>query len=315
MSFLKIADPKKRDFIVTEFLKSKNNIQQNSLAEKLGDIGMQRELTKLYKPITDSQSLQSAALTKEISALKETTSSAFQALMPGSQLKAIQFPLYPSIQAETDEGPTESLIELGPIATRYLRSMASKTLTDKTFGLHDLNGDFYIGVVEVTISGDDIIVGEDKFGGTPGLWELITSKNPDSGIYNASDIDNYTTILLNTNAMINPTTGKVKSSSSEKYKNIIKPIYDEHFKLKKTKQLSPSLRQVPSTSTLLPKKGKGFALMPSHPDSLIEMLSLRVGSYKAGNTGVRDEIVDLSDELLRQKVINNEEYKKLMLLL
>jgi hypothetical protein len=43
------------------------------------------------------------------------------------------------------------------------------------------------------------------------------------------------------------------------------------------------------------------------------MLQLRVASFKAGNTGVRNEIVDISDELRRQKVLNGEEYKKLML--
>ena len=295
MSFLKITDPEKRDFLVKECLMLKHKIRQNSLSEKLGDIGLQRELTKHYKPITDSQ----AALTKELSA----TSTALKALPASlsSQLKAIQFPLYPSILAEDDKIPKESAIELGPIATEYMRSMASKTLTDKTFGLHDKNGAFYIGDSEVTIFGDDIIVGETKFNGTPGLWELITSKNPDSGIYTLEDKDAYKIILLKTNAIVNPETGKVRSSCGDKYKNIIKPIYDECLKPKNPKHSSPQ------------KKGKGISLMPSDPNVLIDMLSLRVGSYKAGNTGVRNEIVDLSDELLRQGILDNNRYKKLML--
>jgi hypothetical protein len=293
MSFLKITDPAKRDFIVNEFLKTKKNIQQNTLSEKLGDDGMQQELIKLYKPITDSQ----AGLATQLSAIKEATSgtaSALQAL-PAS-FAAIQLPHYPSIQAETDEIPKESLIELGPIATEYLRSMTGKTQTDKTFGLHDKNGAFYIGDSEVMVSGDDIIVGETKFHGTHGLWELITSKSPDSEIYTTQDLDAYKTILLNTNAIVNPETGKVRSSSSDKYKNIIKPIYDQHLRPKKT-----------STT------GKGIALMPSDPNALVEMLSLRLASYKAGNTGVRNEVVDISDELKRQGVLNDEAYKKLML--
>jgi len=53
--------------------------------------------------------------------------------------------------------------------------------------------------------------------------------------------------------------------------------------------------------------------MPSDPNALVEMLELRCASYKAGNTGVRNEIIDISDELLRQGVLNNVEYKKLML--
>ena len=35
MSFLKITEPKKRDLIVAEFLKTKKNIQRNQLAEHL----------------------------------------------------------------------------------------------------------------------------------------------------------------------------------------------------------------------------------------------------------------------------------------
>ena len=292
MSFLKITDPEKRDFIVNEFLKSKHNIRQNSLSEKLGDIGLQRELTKLYKPITDSQATQSMALTKELTSLK-----ALSATLP-SQM--IQFPQYPSIQAE--EEPKNALIELGPIATEYLRSMASKTLTDKTFGLHDKNGAFYIGDTEVTIFGDNILVGETEFNGTPGLWELITSKTPDSEIYTLHDIDSYKTILVNTNAIVNPETGKVRSSSGEKYRNIIKPIYDEYLKPKK--------------STTAPQKnGKGITnrLMPSDPNALVEMLTLRVASYQAGNTGVRNEIVDISDELLRLGILDKASYKTIML--
>ena len=37
MSFLKITDPKKRDFIVNEFLKTMQNIQQIFLYEHVAD--------------------------------------------------------------------------------------------------------------------------------------------------------------------------------------------------------------------------------------------------------------------------------------
>ena len=92
MSFLKITDPSKREFIVNEFLKTKRNIQQNALSDKLGDMGLQRELTKMYTPITDSQ----AGLSKELSAIKENTEASTAALrtLPAS-IRAITFPQYP----------------------------------------------------------------------------------------------------------------------------------------------------------------------------------------------------------------------------
>ena len=55
MSFLKITDPKKRDFIVNEFLKTRQNIQKNYLSERVGDSSTQHERTKLFKPVTDMQ--------------------------------------------------------------------------------------------------------------------------------------------------------------------------------------------------------------------------------------------------------------------
>ena len=53
--------------------------------------------------------------------------------------------------------------------------------------------------------------------------------------------------------------------------------------------------------------------MPSYPNAIVDMLALRYASYTAGNTGVRNEIIDISSELLRQGVLNNDAYKKIML--
>ena len=285
MSFVKITDPAKRDSIVKESLDLRNAIKQNSLSQKLGDIWMQRDLEKIFKPITESQS----TITKEIGALKDSTSSALQALPTSisTQLKALTVPNYPSIQADA-----EGIIALGEIATRYMKSAVSKESTDRTFGLYERDNKFFIGTSEVTIEGDDIIVGTTKYRGTPGLWELIMSKNPNDKLYDAEDKQNYENILIETNAMVNPETGKVRSSAGEKYKRIIKPIYDEYKN----------------------KKGKGL-MLPSDPNELVNMLSLRIASYKAGNTGVRNEIVDICDELKRKGALTVEQYKNLMLTL
>ena len=44
MCFLKITGPKKRYFIVNEFLETRQNIQQNILSERVGDVSTQYEL-------------------------------------------------------------------------------------------------------------------------------------------------------------------------------------------------------------------------------------------------------------------------------
>ena len=136
MSFLKITDPAKRDLIIADFLKTKKNIQQNFLNEKLGDIGMQQELTKLYKPIVDSQSAISKEQNALLSTIKENsaaTSNALQALPASisSSIKAIQFPQYPSIEAYEDD-PAEDIrtLELGDIAIKYLKEYTSNKKYD-----------------------------------------------------------------------------------------------------------------------------------------------------------------------------------------
>ena len=71
MSFLKITDPKKRDFIVNEFLKTRQNIQQNVLSERLGDLSTQYELSKLFKPVTEMQKDLIEGLVSELKPIRE----------------------------------------------------------------------------------------------------------------------------------------------------------------------------------------------------------------------------------------------------
>jgi hypothetical protein len=286
MSFLKINDPAKRDYIVEEFAKRKKNIQQNYLSEKLGDIGKQEELTKLYKPLIDSQS----GIAKELSSIKENTIATTNALkaLPTS-LKAIQFPQYPSIEAYEDPVEDVRTLELGGLATKYLHQYASnKKSTDTTFGIRSKDGEFYIGDTPITIQDDDITAAGKTYAGTPGLWELVTMKEPNDSIYDDNDLNDYGEILRATGALYHPTNpNKPKSNRSEKYNKIIKPIVKA-------------------------KMGEGVVVIPQDPNALAEMLSLRIASFRAGNTGARNEIVGICDELLRQNAITKEGYKNFM---
>ena len=54
MSFLKITDPEKRDFIVNEFPKT-SRTSNKTLSERVDDLSTQYELSKLFKPVTDMQ--------------------------------------------------------------------------------------------------------------------------------------------------------------------------------------------------------------------------------------------------------------------
>ena len=88
----------------------------------------------------------------------------------------------------------------------------------------------------------------------------------------------------------NPASNKPKSSKGYKYKVIIKPIWDKFY--------GPV------------GKGLKTVVISSSPDALIDRLQLLLASKAAGNTGVRNELVSICDELLRQKVMTKPLYKK-----
>jgi len=63
------------------------------------------------------------------------------------------------------------------------------------------------------------------------------------------------------------------------------------------------------------KKTQGQGFLPSDQNALCELLALLMASKQAGNTGFRNEIVSIYDELLRQKMLSRDAYKNLMLTL
>jgi len=72
-----------------------------------------------------------------------------------------------------------------------------------------------------------------------------------------------------------------------KYKVIIKPIWEDFY-----------------------GRGLKTVVIPSSPDALVDRLQLLLASKAGGNTGVRNELVSICDELLRQKVRTKPLYKK-----
>ena len=237
----------------------------------------------MYKPIVDSQSTISKEQKAFLSTIKENSAETANALkaLPASiseSLKAIQLPQYPSIEAY-EEDPVSDIktLELGDIATKYLQQYASdKRTVDNNFGINSKAGVFYIGSSPISIHNNDVTIGDKTYAGTPGLWELLTMAKPNKTIYDNDDLEEYAEILHATNAMRQPNNpSKPKSSKSQKYKQIIKPIWGA-------------------------KTGKrdDVVVLAQDSNALVVMLDLRMSSFKADNTGLRNEIVGILDELL-----------------
>ena len=213
--------------------------------------------------------------------------------------------------------------DLGDTAKEYL-TYATGENSDRIFGIYpDENNKLKIGNKFLKFKGDNIIIDGKEYTGEPGLWELIVSKNPREGKFTEDDYIEYINLLVQTNTFYqgnDPNNPKPKSSSSNKWLNLISPIWEHIRESKKPleeekgkgkgrgKGRGRKKRQEdpqPSTS------GTGLKILPSNPNALIDRFDLLFSSQKAGHTGVRNEIISILDELKRQGVINVHEYKKL----
>ena len=318
MSFIKIKDPRKREELIRDLIETRKRIKDNFIARKVGEAEYQTGLTKLFKPVTETQKETAKEITEAQKATAEKITKELLPIKAGIEglPGAISFPTYPALEMTEEEEKKD----LGDIAKKYLTYTTGKD-SDRIFGIYpDENNKLKIGNKFLKFKGNNIIIDDKEYTGTEGLWELIVSKEPQEGIYTEDDYINYINLLAQTNTIHqknNPNIPKPKSSSSEKWKNLISPIW-EHIreskkppeeekgkgKGKRKRQGDPQ----PSTSKT---NGDGLKILPSDPNALIDRFDLLFSSKKAGHTGVKNEIVSILDELKRQGVINVNEYKKL----
>ena len=172
MSFIKVKDPRKREELIRDFIETRKRIKDNFIARKVGEIEYQTGLTKLFKPVTETQKATAKEITEAQKATAEKIASELLPIkesiekLPGD----ISFPTYPALELSKEE-----LIKIGPIARKYIQSNLGRKTTRA--GLYSENDNLKIGYRPVKIENDDIIINDERFKGTPGLWELITSDN------------------------------------------------------------------------------------------------------------------------------------------
>ena len=321
MSFIKVKDPRKREELIRDFIETRKRIKDNFVAKKVGEIEYQTGLTKLFKPVTETQK----ATAKEITdAQKATAEKITQELLPIKESieklpGAISFPTFPALELTEEE-----LIKIGPIARKYIQSNLGRTTT--IAGIYSEDDNLKIGYRPVKIENDDIIINDERFRGTPGLWELITSNDiPEKEKYKAEDLANYITIMNITKATFDKNNKRV-GGKNNKLNNLIKPLVialengggdklikeiNKHFGFKEETDEEEEYEEYEEEYTLTPTKGTGLKILPSDPNALIDRFDLLFSSKKAGHTVVRNEIVSILDELKRQGVLKTNEYKKL----
>ena len=324
MSFLKISDPLKRDSIVKEYLELKKKIQDNFLSERIGEQQLQTDLSKFYRPITETQKATTREITEGLKPIREGIEKLPEAIQPIKEgIEKLPEAIQPIGEAtgEEEEEDEEEDESVGEIARHYL----NKQYRDTTFGIRkkiiENEKHHFIGKTHVIIKDNDITIAKDgdKFKGTDGLWKLITLREPVD--FNKEDKDEYERLMIKTNVIHHdddPKNPHPKSSDSYKWKKIIGPIwykkqgFSEENAIKMTNNRKYRERLVKKMRKIKREyEGEGVVVIPSDPNALLERFELLLASQEAGHTGVRNELVSICDELKRQGVLDTKAYKKL----
>ena len=235
---------------------------------------LQTDLSKFYRPITETQKATTKEITEGLKPIREGIEKLPQAIT------------FPTTQPLGEASGKEDPLDFGEIAKEYL----NRPIRDTTFGIREEEGLYYIGDKQATIVNNNIIIGDEKFEGTSGLWEVIMAKKPVN--FTNKDYNNYKRLMIKTNALhryYDPKNPYPRASDSYKWATILNPIWHNREKY----------------------EGKGVVVIPSDPNALLERLDLLLASQEAGHTGVGNELVSICDELKRQGVLDTKSYKKL----
>lgn len=187
----------------------------------------------------------------------------------------------------------------GPLARKYLHMSMSderQRLMDHTYGVRHVNNKWMVGdtPLEIDQNDDDFYIGEKKYKGTPGLYELLFMKHP--ARYTKHDLKEYKSILAATNAhkQYHLPGANVIRNKSQKYKEIIAPLFPP--------SRTRSGRGHTTTTYMVPKTSVDYVHWDD-PNELVERLKLLKASQRSGHTGHNNEIVSIVEELREAGVI------------
>lgn len=174
----------------------------------------------------------------------------------------------------------------------YLSELKNKNNfnIDRSFGPKYIDeNELQLGREKIAFLNNVIIVGDEKYPATQGLYELIFMKSPSD--YSETDLKNYSDIILQTNVYrtdVNDETSKIKGNSSDKYKNVIKNI----------------ISNKKGSGLMLYNKIKPNYIFWDDPNELVDRLKLLIASQEAGHSNHNNEIISIIEELKEAGIIS-----------
>ena len=252
--------------VTSDIITAQENIRNKYLSINRGKIDEERVLDEAFKPITKPL--------KELVELGSKT------------------PQLPQQQQQQKQPSTKSAKKKSTgLAQRYLDLVKTNRWgTDQTYGIRPSSGGYMIGSHQIKIDGDDIVIGNTRYPGTEGLYELLVKKKP--GGYDNEDLNNFWTIQKQTNAYKQgylPNATINDSSRDFKFINIIKQKLASH-------QGSGLFK------TFHRQRAVDYKYYDD-PNELVNRLRLLLASQESGSSAHDNEIIEILSELRDLKLI------------
>ena len=222
MSFMNIKDPEVRDAMIEDYLALKKRLKERNMEEHSNLILHKRDLQEHFEPIVMSNQKMAEEIVKDLIPIKDELREI------NRHIEIKQQPQRPKI------GYKRRLVSraYGPLAESFIQMyMDPDQQVDTTFGIRYQDGNPMMGDKIVKIEGDNIVIGDEVYIGTPGLWALITDKIPPTAKeYDAEDYERYKELLYETNVLhhhYEPANKYPRANRSLKWQKLLGPIWHE----------------------------------------------------------------------------------------
>ena len=341
MSFIKIKDPRRREELIKDLIETRKRIKDNFIARKIGESEYQTRLTKLFKPVTETQKTTAKEITEAqktttkgiTEAQKETTKELIKRLRPIEDNDApppYEFPFAGEYEVPGEyKEPGKEITE--KTERGYRLGKAFINLDEENKNVLDIDGEIYTNSNKIY----DILTNKN----TNVKWDDL---NKEEKLKLGDLIINSRAIQKDQNNRPNKLGGNTKWNNIYShiwfnrplftdYTNLNEELINDAFELykrpnkKTTSETKEKIKSILNIEDVkfdkrrykTPEKayteetGSGLKFLSSDPNALIERFDLLFSSKKAGHTGVRNEIVSILDELKRQGVLKTNDYKKL----
>ncbi|XP_068994065.1 uncharacterized protein [Neodiprion pinetum] len=180
-----------------------------------------------------------------------------------------------------------------------MRDAKTKCKSDNVYGVRTLSNGLMIGDSLISSESDYIRIGDTLHPKTKGLSELLFKKKPDGSSVSAENWENFTNIILATNAhkKYHSSYGAVRNANSYKFKNVNAELTDYPLSLRRNgKGLLPQ--------AMITRQGvETEYVFWDNPNKLAERLRLLLASQAAGNPSHNNGIISIIEELREAGII------------